>query len=130
MFAGFERHRIQTGDITINCVVGGAKDSNGPPVLLLHRYAQNLKHLYETPTLPDDAKTADQHKDAAALIDQVRSSGRTILTEIESKQLLARYNIPTVPTELATSAGYLVALGADRIVARQGSVTGSIGVLM
>jgi protease-4 len=32
--------------------------------------------------------------------------------------------------ELATSAGYMVALGADHILARQGSITGSIGVLM
>jgi haloacetate dehalogenase len=43
MFAGFERHKIQagkieTGDITINCVVGGS----GPPVLLLHGYPQNI----------------------------------------------------------------------------------------
>lgn len=30
----------------------------------------------------------------------------------------------------ATSAGYMTALGAERIVARSGSVTGSIGVLM
>ena len=30
----------------------------------------------------------------------------------------------------ATSAGYMVALGADRMVADQGSITGSIGVIM
>ena len=38
MFAGFERKKIEVGDITINCVIGGA----GPPVLLLHGYPQNL----------------------------------------------------------------------------------------
>jgi acetyltransferase len=41
----------------------------------------------------------------------VRASGRTILTEIESKKLLAKYNIPTVPTEVATTADQAVELG-------------------
>lgn len=38
MFGGFTRRRIDVGDVTINCVVGGA----GPPVLLLHGCPQNL----------------------------------------------------------------------------------------
>jgi haloacetate dehalogenase len=36
MFEGFARKKVATGDITINCVVGG----KGPPVLLLHGYPQ------------------------------------------------------------------------------------------
>jgi haloacetate dehalogenase len=38
LFPGFERHQIETGEVTINCVAGGS----GPPVLLLHGYPQNL----------------------------------------------------------------------------------------
>ena len=38
MFEGFARRRIDVGDVTINCVTAG----NGPPLLLLHGYPQNL----------------------------------------------------------------------------------------
>ncbi len=38
MFEGFERRRIQVGEVTINCVTAG----KGPPLLLLHGYPQNL----------------------------------------------------------------------------------------
>lgn len=38
MFEGFARHRIDTGEVTINCVVGGS----GPAILLLHGYPQSL----------------------------------------------------------------------------------------
>lgn len=38
MFEGFGRHRIDVGEVTINCVTAG----KGPPLLLLHGYPQNL----------------------------------------------------------------------------------------
>ncbi|MGA3306025.1 MAG: alpha/beta hydrolase [Stellaceae bacterium] len=38
MFEGFARKSIPIGEITINCVVGG----DGPPLLLLHGFPQNL----------------------------------------------------------------------------------------
>ena len=38
---------------------------------------------------------------ASTLIDQVRASGRTILTEYESKKLLSIYGVNTVQTEIA-----------------------------
>jgi haloacetate dehalogenase len=38
MFTDFDQKKIDTGEVTINCVVGGA----GPPVLLLHGNPQNL----------------------------------------------------------------------------------------
>ncbi|MGH7012593.1 MAG: alpha/beta fold hydrolase [Stellaceae bacterium] len=38
MFEGFDRKRIELGDIVVNCVVRG----QGPPVLLLHGFPQNL----------------------------------------------------------------------------------------
>jgi len=39
-----------------------------------------------------------------SIIENARAHGRTLLTEAESKQLLAAYEIPTVPTEIARSA--------------------------
>jgi haloacetate dehalogenase len=38
VFQGFDRKRIDLGDATINCVIGG----KGPPLLLLHGFPQNL----------------------------------------------------------------------------------------
>jgi haloacetate dehalogenase len=38
VFEGFDRKRIDLGDATINCVIGG----KGPPLLLLHGFPQNL----------------------------------------------------------------------------------------
>ena len=47
MFEGFERHRIGTGEVTINCVTAG----KGPPLLLLHGYPQNLAMWAKTAPL-------------------------------------------------------------------------------
>jgi len=67
------------------------------------RYSYNLRGLYETPALPSEA---DQFPDRAAaerVIQPVRLAGRTILTEVESKQLLIGYGIPIVPTSVAST---------------------------
>jgi acetyltransferase len=61
------------------------------------RYTYNLRGLYETPTLAPDADSTVREQ-VASLIADVRKSGRTLLTEVESKQLLALYGIPTVRT--------------------------------
>ncbi len=67
------------------------------------RYAYNLKGLYETPALPQHQDAAVQRGKAEHIIQQARQSGRTILTEYESKQLLKAYDIPTVETRIAIS---------------------------
>jgi acetyltransferase len=68
------------------------------------RYSQNLKALYETPALLDKYHSSETAQaDAEALIQNVRKSGRTILTEFESKKLLAAYGIPTVETQVAST---------------------------
>jgi len=67
-------------------------------------YRSNLLSLYETPLLSREFdKDEPDRALAAKLIDTARQSGRTILTEVESKQLLAAYGIPTVETRVATS---------------------------
>ncbi len=67
------------------------------------RYAYNLKGIYETPALPQHADAALQRGKAERIIRDVRDSGRTILTEYESKQLLKAYDIPTVETRVAAT---------------------------
>ena len=65
------------------------------------RYNENLRQLYETPAMADDSNGTIDREKAAAIIAEVRKSGRTILTEFESKKLLAAYGIPTVETHIA-----------------------------
>jgi acetyltransferase len=67
------------------------------------RYAYNLKGIYETPTMPQHADAALHRGKAERIIRDVRQSGRTILTEYESKQLLKAYDIPTVETRVAAT---------------------------
>jgi acetyltransferase len=67
------------------------------------RYSYNLKGIYETPSMPQNADAAVQRGKAEQLIRQARSEGRTILTEFESKQLLKAYDIPTVETRIAVT---------------------------
>lgn len=67
------------------------------------RYSYVLKGLYETPVLRSDSEHGPDRARAAGLIQQVRSSGRTLLTEVESKQLLSAYGLSTVPTVTAST---------------------------
>lgn len=68
------------------------------------RYADNLRSLYETPVPSAHADDLESGRAKAnALIESVKKAGRTILTEAESKELLACYNIPTVVTKIAKS---------------------------
>jgi acetyltransferase len=68
------------------------------------RYSYNLRGLYETPSLlAGSDENAPPRALVEAIIGQARRSGRTILTEFESKQVLAAYGIPTVETRLAAS---------------------------
>jgi acetyltransferase len=66
-------------------------------------YSYNLRGLYETPILsPEDEGQAGRDR-AAELLAAVQRAGRMLLTEYESKQLLAAYAIPTVATAVASS---------------------------
>lgn len=69
---------------------------------LMWRYSYNLKGIYETPILTEG--TAPDRAQVENIINHVKDSQRSLLTEYESKQLLSAYHIPTVETRLATSA--------------------------
>lgn len=83
---------------------------------LLWRYTEQLQSLYETPheTVPPSlpaasalpaARVADHLRSITGntrdWIQKARLAGRTLLTEVEAKQLLAAYGIPVVPTDVA-----------------------------
>jgi acetyltransferase len=72
------------------------------------RYSYVLKGLYETPVLRDDGTGPDRSR-AAAVVQRVRQAGRTLLTEVESKQVLAAYGLPIVQTEIALNEDEAVA---------------------
>lgn len=74
------------------------------------QYQKNLNSLYETPTLaPDSLLMGPEHSHATEIIDSARRVGRNLLTEAESKALLAAYGIPTTPTSIAATAEEAVA---------------------
>jgi acetyltransferase len=84
-------------------------DTAARAFVYMWRYSENLKALYETPVIAPDSKAEADRDRAAKIINDVRASGRTILTEFESKQLLSAYGIPTVETRIALSEGEAVA---------------------
>jgi len=73
------------------------------------RLQANLVQLYETPTLPSDEELPVDRVRAAALIEAIRAEGRTLLTEFESKELLAAYGIPITETIVAGTEDEAVA---------------------
>jgi acetyltransferase len=73
------------------------------------RYSYNLKALYETPSLPEDsAEWTPDRKKVEEIIQQCRAEGREILTEFESKNVLAAYGIPVAKTIIAADAAAAV----------------------
>jgi acetyltransferase len=68
------------------------------------KYSYNLRGLYETPTLTDEPGVKIDRAMVAAIIDHARSVGRTILTEVESKEILKAYSIPVAETVVAVTA--------------------------
>jgi len=63
-------------------------------------YTAILQRLYETPIIAIDENNPPETEKANNIIQNARKDGRTILTEFESKELLAAYGIPTVETRI------------------------------
>ena len=74
-------------------------------------YSDSLRSLYETPMSAGEGAEFD-HSCAEEIIRTARQAGRTILTEYESKQLLACYGIPTVETRIAKTKEQAVGAAA------------------
>lgn len=75
---------------------------------LMWRYGDNLQALYETPSLVPESDGENNASDASlgknradAIITSARKAERSLLTEVEAKQILAAYGIPTIETHIA-----------------------------
>jgi acyl-CoA synthetase (NDP forming) len=65
-------------------------DSAARTFTYMWRYTYNLRELYETPTLSQRSEMESASRNQVEeIIQHVRRQGRTLLTEIESKRLLA-----------------------------------------
>ena len=77
-------------------------------------YSERMRALYETPYPADDPGAAKKRRTAVReIMERATSSGRVLLTEMESKAILQRYEIPTVPTELASNEEEAVAKAGE-----------------
>jgi len=84
------------------------------------RYSYALRGLYETPVLRGEEDEAPDRACVRKILETASRAGRTLLTEVESKQVLAAYGLPAVQTEIAkteedaaskaTAIGYPVAV--------------------
>ena len=77
------------------------------------QYRRNQELLYETPPALREDWAPDAER-VRRLIAAARSAGRTLLTEVEAKEVLAAYGIPVVPTVPCRSAEEAVA-AANRL---------------
>ncbi len=77
------------------------------------RYSYNLRGLYETPTFAGPAEENAARKQVEQFIQNARSQGRVLLNELESKQLLSLYGIPTVETRAATTEDEAAAIASQ-----------------
>ena len=79
-------------------------------------------------------KTARDDNSVKAVILQINSPGGTVATSqnIYYEILRVRKNKPVIVVmeDVAASGGYYIASAADRIIAQEGTLTGSIGVIM
>ena len=67
------------------------------------RYSLNLQALYETPVFTD-AFVENGPKRVDEILAGAQSTNRVLLTEYESKQVLAAYDLPVTDTRLAQSS--------------------------
>ncbi|WP_204140599.1 bifunctional acetate--CoA ligase family protein/GNAT family N-acetyltransferase [Halomicronema sp. CCY15110] len=103
--------------------MGGAEVTNGETILnqasvatyrypdaasrlfnFMWKYSYNLRGIYETPALlPESEFGHTDRSQVDTIIESARAAGRTLLTEVESKQVLSAYGIPTVESCFAAT---------------------------
>ena len=81
---------------------------------LMWRHSYVLRGLYETPSLAVGSEGVSSPRERVeTMILAVRATGRTLLTEVESKQALAAYGIPVVETRVAATEDEAVACARE-----------------
>ncbi|MDX1484828.1 MAG: signal peptide peptidase SppA [Alphaproteobacteria bacterium] len=90
--------------------------------------------IVEDPKRIDALRQVANDDQAKALIVSINSPGGTVVGGeslfLRLRKIAAKKPVVTVIGTLGTSGGYMVAIGGDRIFARAGTITGSIGVVM
>ncbi len=102
--------RVEAGEAILNQAgipVFKYPDRAARAFAAMWRYSANLNALYETPV--GDPPTGRPPVRTEQIIAAARQSGRVLLTEHESKQILADYGIPVVETRIASTPAEAVA---------------------
>jgi len=90
--------------------------------------------IVEDPWRDDVLTELAEDGNVKALLVRINSPGGTVVggeTLFDAlRQVAEKKPVVAVMGELATSGGYMAALGADRIFAQKGTLTGSIGVIL
>jgi acetyltransferase len=81
--------------------------------LKMVQYHRNQELLYERPAALPEEQSPDLAR-VQALVAGARAAGRTLLTEVEAKEMLAAYGIPVTPT-LGTDSADQAAAAARRV---------------
>jgi len=78
------------------------------------KYSYNLRGIYETPSLlPESEFGTTDRSQVEVIIHKAQTEHRTILTELESKQILRAYGIPTVESRTADTVEEAIAHADD-----------------
>ncbi len=113
--------------------MGGAEVTNGETILnrasiatyrypdaaarlfnFMWKYSYNLRGIYETPSLlPESEFGTTDRSQVEVMINAARVAGRTLLTELESKQILSAYGIPVVESRTAATIEEAIAHAED-----------------
>src|ERR1700754_2601744 len=101
---------------------------------------RHIARLSVTGVITDDPDRTRTIREAAedanvkAMIVRIDSPGGTVVGGEslfkQLRELAGKKPVVAVMGELAASGGYMTALAADQIFAREGTITGSIGVIM
>jgi acetyltransferase len=98
---------VAAGEATLNSAgipTFSYPDTAARAFTYMWRYSYNLRGLYETPLLADQSEVESAARNQIEqIIQNARKSGRVLLNELESKQLLSLYGIPAVETRAAGS---------------------------
>jgi len=90
--------------------------------------------IVDDPARDELLKELTDDESVKAVIVRVNSPGGTVVggeaLYLSLRAVSKKKPVVAVMGELAASAGYMTAIGADYLVARQGTITGSIGVIL
>ena len=83
---------------------------------LMAQYSSNLRALYETPVLLTGSPEESRREQVETILREVREAGRTLLTQVEAKEILSSYGIPVVEIRLAKNEAEAVAFLRSPVV--------------